>query len=517
MGVDTQTRPAPSPVPRSPGKPTATSEFKTRGEAPPVVPALLPEERFLTAKSPGRVKLREAFALTVSITTNALAAGLGEVRVPIIMEAGTLDVDILAPAFETTEGSTRKLTVPATGPSGPVRFPLYAVETGINVIEINAWNGPVHVAALKVSIAVEQLPQPERLTLGTASSDMDTRSPEEGEYTLEVVFEAEKNSYRFQLRSEQETLEPEYSPKLIAEQQIIITAIVNKLNGEARNINWFNGLQARTFLRNLGAELYNQLIPVNLQAALRNARQRIKRLNILSKSDALPWEIMFISDPVNGGGAFLAESASVSRWQYGARAPKVLRRSPAYVIIPPGAPEHAMDELKWVAGLSGNAELVDDLDELLALIEAGGFSLLHFAAHNVSPQNVMDGFYIPFGNSRFDMTMFSSTLGASYATNNTLVFMNACTSAGAAPMATEMAGWADRFLKRGAAAFVGSLWEVRDKSAAKFAEAFYTALTAGKTIGEAMKAGRETIGNDDPTRLAYTLFGNPLATMPRGN
>lgn len=172
-----------------------------------------------------------------------------------------------------------------------------------------------------------------------------------------------------------------------------------------------------------------------------------------------------------------------------------------------------MDEFKWVSDLAGRAELVNDLDTLLTLTEAGGFSLLHFAAHNVSPQTVMDGFYIPFGPYRFDMNLLSGTQGASYATNNTLVFMNACTSAGAAPMATEMAGWADRFLKRGAAAFVGSLWEVRDESAAKFAETFYGELTAGKTIGQAMKTGRETINSDDPTRLAYTLFGNPLATM----
>lgn len=473
----------------------------------------MPEERFLTAKSQERVKLREEFALMVSITTNAVVPGLGRGSTPVVMGAGTLDVDILAPAFEMAEGSTRKLTVPATGNSAPVRFSLCAVAAGINVIEINAWNGPVLVAALKLSIAVDQSPQPARLALGAALSDLDTRSPEEGEYTLEVVFEAEKNSYRFQLRSEQETLEPEYSPRLIADQQRIITAIIGRLNGEARNINWFTPLQARIFLRNLGADLYKQLIPANLQAALWKARPSIKRLNILSKADALPWEIMFISDPVNGGGAFLAESASVSRWQYGARAPKVLRRSPAYVIIPPGAPEHAMDEFKWVSDLAGRAELVNDLDTLLTLTEAGGFSLLHFAAHNVSPQTVMDGFYIPFGPSRFDMNLLSGTQGASYATNNTLVFMNACTSAGAAPMATEMAGWADRFLKRGAAAFVGSLWEVRDESAAKFAETFYGELTAGKTIGQAMKTGRETINSDDPTRLAYTLFGNPLATM----
>ncbi|UOR00222.1 CHAT domain-containing protein (plasmid) [Hymenobacter sp. 5317J-9] len=489
-------------------------DYPTQGKAADFVLLLPPpEKRYLTARTQARLTLMEEFALTVRITTQPDEPRGGQpISAPLFMSAGTLNVDIYAPDFLSIDGCTRTLDVPATGESNPVRFGLRAVQPGLRTIEINAWNGPVQVCSLTVSIAVE-VPMPWGHTLGMTSSDMDLRVPEEGEYTLEVVYEPELSRYRFQLRCEEETFESVYSKPLLADRQQIISGILNKLNREARRLNRFSPIQARIFLRGLGTELYDQLIPASLQNALWQAHTKIKRFNILSKSDALPWEILFISDPVSGNGAFLTDTASVSRWHFGVRPPTQLQRSPAYFIVPPGAPPQAVDEVRNIAGMFNNARMVSDLDELLELTENGQFSLLHFAAHNIASQNTMEGFYIPFGDTRFDLTFLAGAQGVKYAANKTLIFMNACTTAGAAPLATELAGWADRFLKRGASAFVGSLWEVRDKSAANFADAFYSELTTGKTLGEAMKAGRDVIGRDDPTSLAYTLYGNPQAKM----
>jgi CHAT domain-containing protein len=59
------------------------------------------------------------------------------------------------------------------------------------------------------------------------------------------------------------------------------------------------------------------------------------------------------------------------------------------------------------------------------------------------------------------------------------------------------------------------LWEVRDSSASQFAEEFYQALSWGNSLGDAMKYARTAIQNEpgDPTWLAYTLYGNPTATL----
>ncbi len=86
-----------------------------------------------------------------------------------------------------------------------------------------------------------------------------------------------------------------------------------------------------------------------------------------------------------------------------------------------------------------------------------------------------------------------------------------------APSYTELSGWARAFVNAGAGAFVGSLWEVRDGSATQFAQHFYQSLLGGSTLGDAMTAARKAIQTDDadPTWLAYTLYGNPTATLAK--
>ena len=68
------------------------------------------------------------------------------------------------------------------------------------------------------------------------------------------------------------------------------------------------------------------------------------------------------------------------------------------------------------------------------------------------------------------------------------------------------------FVRAGASAFVGSLWEVNDVLAAQFAIRFYTDLLQGATLGDAFHAARAHIRALDPanpTWLAYTLYADP--------
>ena len=87
---------------------------------------------------------------------------------------------------------------------------------------------------------------------------------------------------------------------------------------------------------------------------------------------------------------------------------------------------------------------------------------------------------------------------------------------------TTVAGWAASFLRAGPGAFIGSLWEVVDTSGSTYAQEFYRAALAGRTLGEAARQGRDAIRDNpgDPTWLAYTLYGDPSAivrtTNPRG-
>ncbi len=95
------------------------------------------------------------------------------------------------------------------------------------------------------------------------------------------------------------------------------------------------------------------------------------------------------------------------------------------------------------------------------------------------------------------------------------VFINACRSAGLAATYTRLDGWASKFLEAGAAAFIGTLWAVSDGAAREFAQELYGRLQAGSSLGEAVKCARASAASqlDDPTWLAYTVYGDPRATL----
>ena len=62
--------------------------------------------------------------------------------------------------------------------------------------------------------------------------------------------------------------------------------------------------------------------------------------------------------------------------------------------------------------------------------------------------------------------------------------------------------------------FIAPLWNVTDTLAHKFAKTFYTELAAGKTVGEALLAGRRSAREDgDPTWLAYSAYAHPNARI----
>ena len=79
---------------------------------------------------------------------------------------------------------------------------------------------------------------------------------------------------------------------------------------------------------------------------------------------------------------------------------------------------------------------------------------------------------------------------------------------------TNVGGWAAQFLQAGAAAFIGTYWSVYDRPAHEFAQALYGRLLGGMPLGLAAREARGAIRSlGDPTWLAYTVFGNPLATV----
>ena len=158
--------------------------------------------------------------------------------------------------------------------------------------------------------------------------------------------------------------------------------------------------------------------------------------------------------------------------------------------------------------------VISSLTPLQDLIADGNFGLLHFACHNA--YNPGAGSFIALDNVRFTpMLMTTAAINKVLARSAPTIFINACRSAGLAATYNQLDGWATKFLEAGAAAFIGSLWAVSDGAAREFAQELYGQLQAGCPLGTAVMRARQAAAAqpDDPTWLAYTVYGNPRATI----
>ena len=94
-----------------------------------------------------------------------------------------------------------------------------------------------------------------------------------------------------------------------------------------------------------------------------------------------------------------------------------------------------------------------------------------------------------------------------------LVFLNACRSAGPRNRCFGLDGFAEKFLRAGAGAFIGSLWEVGDRTALRFAAELYQMLEDDRSLGQAVTELRGRVRDGDPTWLAYAVYGHPEAKL----
>ena len=250
---------------------------------------------------------------------------------------------------------------------------------------------------------------------------------------------------------------------------------------------------------------------------LAGLRDRITQMTIVSQGDPVPWELLY---PFARGGqdaGFLVDQFPVARRRYGLQPPRLLEiRAADLVLSGEGSLAAAPTEIAVLDGLLRGRGLapqhIGDLPSLLRAFQRGDFGLLHFSCHNAFARGAPNASRVALGNQPFEPVFLEQYAGR-FA--NPLVFLNACRTDGQAPLYTTVEGWAASFLQAGAGAFIGSLWEVADTSASAYAQQFYQAALNGRTLGQAARLARDAIRNapGDPTWLAYTLYGNPAATV----
>jgi len=472
--------------------------------------------RFLNGFLPERAPAGHRMSLIVQVTLGRIGQSAALKSFPVPPDGCSLTITVSAPGIIPVADLEQDLFVPFAGDSEPIRFGFMTGSAGLHTVTVRAFSGGTWLGDLPLQVSVEA---GAALEEGPARSVvLDSLAAEPGEVTLQVS-RTEDNRYSFQLISE--ALYPvEVTRRLAGDPSRVVGALAEELQAMSAGVSGFSApAHARNRLRNLGAQLWVDVVPEAIQRQFWEQGDKIKLFTIASDMDTVPWELLY---PVNGDNdnGFLVQQFPVVRRVYGQGRTRVLPMTSVAYVVPPGSPADAADEVRGVRGLLP-AGIVDrgvheSLSELTTLLETAP-NVLHFACHNAFTQDggsVLSLAGGPLRPSDLAIAVQKRRLAAA----TPLVFFNACRTAGEIPGLFQLMGWARQFMGAGAGAFIGSLWAVRSSSAKVFAEAFYGALIGdGLPLGAASLRARQAIfaDSDDPTWLAYTVYGNPAASVRR--
>jgi hypothetical protein len=290
-------------------------------------------------------------------------------------------------------------------------------------------------------------------------------------------------------------------------------------------------------LRAFGAQLWDELIPRELQRELWDHRDRIRSVMIFSEEPFIPWELLHLKAPGHALGAeplFLAQ-LGVVRWLHNLGWPPdrlALRGGRCRYVIPKYPhPDYRLPEAEQEMAFlerefAATAVEAQPNSVRCLLSEAGAFDLLHFAGHGVAEQRnianaqlllegrVEHGNYLPAYLSATTVEQFANLMGGDG--RRPAVVLNACQAGRAGYKLCGIGGFARAFLSRGAGLFLGCLWAAGDRPARRFTETFYERLLAGQTVAESAIAAREVArAAGEATWLAYVVYGHPHARRER--
>jgi CHAT domain-containing protein len=505
----------------------ATEESRTRGAPTHEIdvtrvpetsaePAL--EQRYLQGRFPERVRLGEVVSLLVRLGFSADDALSSRLR-PFPVSAQGTDITLVlleSPGFR-PRSQRAALRVFPRRDSDWALFDLKAVTEGVHTLRVLAFAGGTALGELTVQAIVGGGLATSAMAERAAPAGGGSRDP--GEVSLVIHYDRDGGVYRYQLIDwSGDVPEEAASNQLLQTPSQAVESLVQQLNALARGAASWDAATTLEWLKGQGIALWRGFIPDALQREFWARRDRITRMTIISSGDPVPWELLYPFSGADHDAGFLIDQFPVAR-RLGKTPPHRLRVASADLVLSgkeslaaaPGE-VRALDALLGAHNIA--TATIADLSALLRLLRKGGFGLLHFTCHNAFSADAPNASRIMLGSQPFEPVFLEEHAGR-FATAAPLVFMNACRTDGQAPLYTTIDGWALSFLRAGAGAFVGSLWEVVDSSAATYAQEFYRAALSGDTLGVAARKAREAIRQEpgDPTWLAYTLYGDPAATV----
>jgi hypothetical protein len=477
-----------------------------------------PPARFLTGSLPERAPAGARITLLAQVTLAARGSSAAMKAFPVSRSGAVVTITVAAPGLLPLGDLEGDLTVPFAQDSDPVRFGFHTGPPGLHSVQVRAFAGGTCLGELTLEISVEAGATLEQGRPRTAP--LTDLAAEPGEVTLQVSRTA-SGGYSFQLLSG--ALYPAVViDRLAREPGEVIGQMIAELRGMSKSTAQYRDASlARRRLRSLGSQLWGDVVPAAIQEQFWAQRDKIRLFTIASDMDTVPWELLYPVDSSHDSDKFLVEQFPVVRRVYGQDRARVLRldKGTAF-IVPPRPPANVLDEVAAVRSAFPasvpDRGILTGLAPVLEVLETDAVpSVLHLAGHNTFTEETGSLISLDGGPLRPSDLSYARQR-RSFEPDSPLVFLNGCRTAGEVAGFTHMIGWAKEFMGAGAGAFIGTLWAVRSTAARTFAEEFYRALVHDrKSLGDASLQARQAIAADegDPTWLAYTVYGNPAASV----
>ncbi|MFJ9833572.1 CHAT domain-containing protein [Streptomyces sp. NPDC101169] len=481
-------------------------------EEPDTAPATATHR--LSAQMPSHAGLYEPVSLVVRVPFGAAHDDDG-VSAPLAgfrpaPDGSPLTLIVRAPAGLDPQGPLEHtLLVPPSDAPAPVRFAFLTREPGLHRVRVSAWAGGTFLTEIGLEVTVER--DGPYAVEPPSTADMGEIRAHPGEVTLLV--DRVGDQYTFRLISDRCIYGAVLAQALTAAPEAAAERAYAMLQRLAAGRGEYSGAHARRWMKETGVGLWTEMVPDAVKEQFWQLRDHITAFSVASEHDVLPWELLYPVAPGRDEG-FLVQQFPVLRNSLGQTRSSVLPIGEPHYVVSARAPVNGDSEIESIRRILGTGTVVDTLDGVLTVIDAGTTGPLHFTCHNTfdpgggSSILLADGPFVP-------ALLNSAVARRALQDGRPLVFVNACRAAGAVPQYTRMLGWAQQFMGAGAGAFVGTLWAVRSDSAQRFAEAFYASLSAGEPLGTAVHRARSHAGHDetDPTWLAYTVYGDPTAIV----
>ena len=525
----------PAAAPPAAAPPTAALE------APAPEPAGTPTPASLAAEMPASVVEKLEFAVRVRLSRKSIAASTGTAHAEsdVVVDADRpVSVQVIGKSNAKLVGPDSDVfTLPPGGGVSELQFQAKSLARGPIVMLVVVRQGTVPIATLHLKATAVSKAASATIPLGstvTATTHPGIDAPElEGLPCIDIVERELPNGsviyqYAVRLVTGQEVAIFESRPikdrvRRIGKILDDVVELYKESDGDPH--------ERERRLQDIGAKMFDELFPPEMQAHLWKHRAKVKDLIIYADEPFVPWELVHLKPPNGPRPAkprFLAQSGLV-RWQLGSLPPREMRvrkgkarslcpvyRDPQFALKDP------VQERLFLEERFGAKPVTATPAGVRQLLRSGTFDLLHFSGHGAAdPDDILDAKLLLQGRKRAG-TVEPEYLGATTVSENAtrkrddgpLVVLNACQVGRAGELLTTVGGFAHAFLDAGASAFVSCLWSVEQEPSRIFVEKLYEELLDGKPMATASARAREAARKaGDATWLSFVVYSRPDAVL----